>query len=1147
MYIKSKYYITLLFTTLIVANVFTQNFATNSKLSQGTWHKISVPADGVYKLDYNFINSNMGVNPQNLSFNQFGVFGQGLGILPESNAEYRVDDLVEIGIKITDNNNNGKWDPTDYIIFFAKGPDKFNHSTNSWGFEKNSYSDFATYFISTNRGTGKTIVSTPSISIPGNAITQYDYLDFYEEDVNNLIFSELPSTMGSGKEWFGRTLNNIANTQSIAFNIPNIVATTPIKLKARFVAASNNFSNFNIKNNGVNLFTQSVNPKSGGSYPPAGMSAILENTFSASSVNLGITYNGSSIQDKGWIDYINIWAKANLTLSSNQLLFRELSTLGQTAKFRVGSANGNTEVWDVTRPYQITKIIGTLSGSNFEFGVVADSINKCFVAVNTAEQNFPIPNYVSSVRNQNLHGIGNVDLVIITHNTLLQSADRLANFRRQYNGYRVEVVTVDEIYNEFSSGQQDLTAIRDFFRMLYVRGNTNNYPFRYALLFGDASFDFKDRIEGSAAQNLVPSFQSRESLNILESFVTDDFYGFLDENEGGNITNNQGNIDIAIGRIPVHTLEEANGVVDKLIHYTTLPSFGDWRNELTFIADDEDNNLHLNDAEVLNSLNFDRKDYYNIDKIYIDAFNQVSSSGGDRYPTVNDAILRKLFKGTFLMNYSGHGGPENWAQERIFNIGDIRNLRNINNLPLFITATCDFAAYDDPNFHSAGETLLTNPRGGAIALITTTRLVFASANLELNRAVLNNLFREYEGRMPTIGEVMKLAKNQATGGANNRKFTLLGDPSMQLSYPEKEVETTHINEQEIESTTLDTLKALSSVKIKGKITDGTNTLTNFNGIVYPSVFDKATTYKTRGNDAGSFETEYEIQNNILFKGKASVVNGLFEFEFIVPKDINYAFDNGKITYYAIDTTQMVDAHGFTREFLVGGTNPNFVPDENGPSVELFINDTTFVFGGVTHENPLLIVKLEDKSGINTVGNGIGHDIIAILNENTQNQFLLNDFYEAELDDFTKGVIKFPFNKLADGRYGVLVRAWDVYNNSGTGYTEFIVASSEKLVIENLMSYPNPMSNFNSFVFDHNRFDEALKITIEIFDFIGNKQKTISKTIQTEGTRLNGTQITWDGTGDIGAPLSNGTYVYRVTITTESGLKAQEFEKLIILR
>lgn len=1138
---------------LLIANahVYAQNFTTNSNLSQGNWHKISVPSDGIYKIDYNFINNSVGVNPQTVSFGQFGIFGQGMGLLPENNNEFRVDDIIEIALKIRDNNGNGLWDPTDYVLFYAKGPDiiNFNSETSNWLVEKNPYSDIATYFLTTNRGTGKSLPVIPSFSVSSPFITQYDFIQSFEEDVNNLIFSELPSTMGSGREWFGRTLNNISNSQTISFNIPGFNASVPVEIKGRFVAFSDASTSFIIKNNGSNLFSQFVGPRGGGNYRPAGVAAVLENSFSTSSgnINLEVTFNGNNIQDKGWIDYIQIKARASLSMNSNQLVFRDLNSHGLSASYRISNAGSNIEVWDVTRPYDISRINNTFANGSIEFGVDADTLLKTFVAVNTIDQNFPVPAYVSRVANQNLHNISNIDLVIVTNNLLLPAAERLAAFRRQYDGYRVAVVTLDEIYNEFSSGQMDLSGIRDFFRLLYIKGSNSNYPFRYALLFGDASFDFKNRIEGSDAKNIVPSYQSRESLDILRTFVTDDFFGFLDENEGGNIIFNQGNIDIAIGRIPVHTINEANGVVDKLIHYTTLPSFGDWRNELTFIADDEDNNLHLSDAEIITSLDFDRKDYYNIDKIYIDAFTQVNSSGGDRYPSVNSAILRKLFRGTFLMNYSGHGGPENWAQERIFNIPDIRNLRNIDKLPLFITATCDFAAYDDPNFHSAGETLLTNPRGGAIALITTTRLVFASANLELNRAVLNNLFKEYENRMPTIGEVVMQAKNAIFGGENNRKFTLLGDPSMTLAYPKQEVITTHINDIEIDENNLDTLKALSKVSIKGKITDGLNFLSNFNGIVYPSVFDKPATYRTRGNDAGSSATDFEIQNSILFRGKASVVNGEFEFEFIVPKDINYAFDKGKISYYAIDTNQMFDAHGFSNDFLVGGSSNNFEPDDEGPTVELFINDTTFVFGGITHENPVLIVKLEDISGINTVGNGIGHDIVAILNDETQNQFLLNDFYEAELDNFTRGTINFPFNKLSDGRYCITVRAWDVHNNMGTGYTEFVIVSSEKLAIENLFSYPNPMSNFNSFVFEHNRFDEAMSVSIEIFDFLGQKQKTISRTIQPEGTRLNGTQITWDGTGDLGAPLSNGTYLYRVTVITESGLKAQEFEKLIILR
>lgn len=1144
-------YIYLYIIAFIFSGLNAHAYTNVSKLSNGTWYEISIPKDGIFKLDYNFINSNLNVNPQNLSFSNFGVFGQGMGLLPESNAAFRVDDIVEIGIYINDANNNGKWDPADFVLFYGKGPDlfTFDENTEAWGHSKNPYADNASYFISTNQGSGKSIGTITPASVSGSAITQYDYFDFFEEETNNLVYTEYRRTMGSGREWYGKVLNNISPNQNVNFNVPNIVTSVPVTIKTKLAANAENSTSFSIKNNGTMLYTQFISGIASSNYPPVGVSNVQTNSFTSNgTINLDIKYNGNNSQDKGWIDYVEILAKANIVLSNNVLLFRNLSTFGQASKFRISSANSNTQVWDITRAYDIKRIPGNLSNNQFEFSTPADSELKYFAAVNVNSPQFPLPEYLGTISNQNIHGINNVDLLIVTNNDLLQAAERLAGFRRSNDGLSVEVVTVKEIYNEFSSGQQDLTAIRDFFRMLYKRGQSDNYPFRYALMFGDASFDFKDRIPGNENQNIVPSYQSYESLDILRTFVTDDFFGFLDDNEGENLILNQGDIDIAIGRFPVSTIDEANGLVDKIIHYASRASFGDWRNDLTFVADDEDNNLHLNDAEKLSDLDFDRKDYYNIDKVYLDAFQQVNSSGGDRYPQVNEAILRKLFKGSFLMNYSGHGGPENWAQERVFNISDIRNLDNIDELPLFITATCDFAPYDDPAFHSAGETLLTNERGGAIALITTTRLVFASANLELNRAVLNNLFTEYEGRMPTIGEVMKLAKNNIFGGENNRKFILLGDPSMTLAYPKNEVITTHINEEPVDEFNLDTLKALSRVKIKGQVTDvNQNILNDFNGIVYPSVFDKPRILRTRGNDAGSIEVDFEVQNSLLFKGAATVSNGEFEFEFIVPKDINYRFDNGKLSYYALSNDSEIDAHGFSRDFLVGGTAEDFIEDFDGPSVELFINDTNFVFGGISHENPLLIARLEDESGINTVGNGIGHDITAVLNGNTQNQYLLNDFYEAALDDFTRGEVRFPFNRLADGKYTIEVKAWDVHNNSGSGYTEFIVVSSEKLALESLLNYPNPFGAETNFIFEHNMSGEEINVTIDIFNYSGQKVKTLSNTILSEGTRLSGGKITWDGTSDFGVPLANGMYLYKLKIQNEQGLTAQEFEKLMILK
>lgn len=1132
-----------------------KSFKPNSFLKDGTWNKIGVTKSGIFKIDYTFLNDEVKINPSSIRFDKFGVFGQAMGILPEYNGTPRTDDVVEIPIKIIDNNGNNIWDSNDYILFYAQGPHtwSYNQTSNEFNHTFNIYTEVASYFISTDRGSGLALPLETSPSTSSSTITSFDERLFFEEDINNLIYTELSGGAGSGRVWYGKQLNNINPSQEISFNIPDLINSESVKITANFAGGPvTSNTNFTIKNNGASLFSKFISGVSGGTYPPM----AKEETYSGSlnlpngNINLEVTFSSSNPQAKGWVDYIEIVAKRQLKLNGAFTAFRSTQSLSNAlSKYSVANCNGNSEIWDISKPSEIKRIQSTLTGANLVF-VRESSTLKEFVVVDVNNTNFETPSFIEKVANQNLHRLESVDYIIITVPKFKAAAEKLANYHKKNSGLTVSVIMLNQIYNEFSSGQQDLTAIRDFLKMFYDKNLPDDEKLKYVLLMGDGSFDYKDRIEDN--QNIIPTFESYSSLTTLYSFCTDDYIGFLDDDEGLNMASNTtANLDLAIGRIPVNTEEEAYDVVDKIIYYKTNKSKNAWKNEITFVADDEDNNLHFDDAEdVINLAEIEKKDYYNFDKIYLDAYKQVNAAGGDRYPDVVDAILRKLFTGTFFVDYTGHGGPSNWAQERVFNIKDIRNLKNKDKLPLFMTATCDFSPFDDPTIVSAGENLLLNPDGGAIAMLSTTRLVFSHSNKQMNLAVMNHLFQKVNGRMPTVGEVLQQAKNEASSNDNNRKFVLLGDPALTLEYPRYEVVTTKINNNSILN--LDTLKALSKVSFEGGIMDDNGSLmTDFNGVVFAKVFDKEATYTTKGNDSGpggSTPEDYKLRNNVIFQGKSSVVNGKFKFEFIVPKDINYSFGKGKITYYAEQSNNAaIDAHGYNYNFIVGGTEPNIVPDDKGPIVEVYMNDSSFAFGGLTDENPVLLVRLRDESGINTIGNGVGHDIVGVLDENTQNQYLLNDFYEAALDDFTQGDVSYLLNNIADGTHQIKVKAWDVHNNPGEGYTEFVVASSADLSLKHVLNYPNPFTSKTSFIFEHNHPGDNLDVTIQIYTVSGKIVKTIRQEVQSEGFRIDPDQITWNGQDDYGDNIGRGVYLYKVNVRTSSGYNAYKFEKLVILK
>ena len=494
---------------------------------------------------------------------------------------------------------------------------------------------------------------------------------------------------------------------------------------------------------------------------------------------------------------------------------------------------------------------------------------------------------------------------------------------------------------------QDVSAIRDFLKMLYDRPNSQ---LKYLLLFGDGSYDPKNRVPNNT--NFIPTYQSVNSTHPTQTHVTDDFFGLLDDDEGLFINDL---IDIGIGRFPVSTQTEANILVDKVEKYYAKESFGSWRNDIAFIADDgdaNDGNTHMWQADSLSNYVADNYSDINIAKIYLDNYLQESTPGGPRSEATQNAINNKIDKGALLVNYTGHGGPLGWTQERILEVEQIKAWEN-NNLPLFMTATCKFSYFDNPEKKSAGEYVLLNPNGGAIALLSTTRLVYSSPNYNLNTKFINVLFEKVNGEFPRLGDVFKKTKVLSGSGANNRNFTLLGDPALRLAYPEFNIETTLI---------ADTLKALAEVTIHGEIVDEVGVLTAFNGTIFPTVLDKEIIRSTLGQESCT-PMPYRDQNNILYKGSASVVDGKFSFSFVVPKDIAYNYGYGKISYYAIsDEDNPIDAGGSDESFIIGGTAENIDYDYDGAEISLYMNTRAFEDGGITDANPVLLADISDFSG-----------------------------------------------------------------------------------------------------------------------------------------------------------------------------------------
>lgn len=1120
-------------------------YAANSVLASGNFYKIALSQQGLYKIDYDFIKNKAGVDPANINPANIRLYGNGGELLNEDNAVFRHDDLVENAIQVVDG-GDGQFNPGDYILFYANGPHSIVKDSVNKKFTHlyNIYSDQSNYFLNFDKGPGKRISQQAAAGAPNTTVTSYNEFLFYEKDSVNLG--------RFGKTWWGdefsdqpgRYLNRTFN-----FSIPNADISAPANIVTRLGAISytgNNTMSVNV--NGTALPSMSLGSTGPNYYDPVIVAKTQSDNVTIGAGNIAININfskGSNIA-VGYLDYIEVNARRNLVFTG-YLNIADWNSVGagQVAAYQIQNANANTQVWDITDPLVPVKMITALSGNVLSFTQDASTLHR-FLAVDGSS--FNTPSFVERTVNQNLHSMGKKDYIVIANPLLKSEAEKLAAYHSSKRGYTTLIVTPQEIYNEFSSGTQDVSAIRDFIKMFYDRAAVNDLP-KYVLLFGDASYDYKNRINSNT--NLVPVSETNESINKTTGYCSDDFFGFLDDNENqNNYNNNQINtLDIGIGRFPVSTVANAASIINKIMTYDSPKSFGPWKNNMTFNADNGDGNIHLEDAEVMTTFTNDSLPVYNKYKIYVGGFNIESTPAGPRAPDANKAVTEQIYNGTFLMNYNGHGGPLGWCEERIFSMDDVNNMTNLNRLPLFLTATCDFAPFDNPAVNSAGEILLVKPDGGAIALMTTTQLVYADQNRIMNFNYMKTGFGLMNNNAyPTMGDAYRLSKNlryvssvSEFVASNFRKFALLGDPGLPLAFPKHRVSTDSINGVSV-LLTYDTLKALGKYTISGHVSDiNGNWLNDFNGIVYPTIFDKPKKLTTI--DPNSSKRDYFVQNNILYKGKATVKNGKFSFTFVVPKDINYEISKGKISYYTDNTLE--DGNGYDNKVFIGGSSSNPIADNAGPLIKPYLNNEKFVNGGLTTKNSTLLLKLSDDNGINYTGNSVGHDITAVLDGNAQNTYILNNFFEADLDDYRSGTVKFPLTNLSEGTHSFTIKAWDIMNNSSEVKLDFVVAGSGEGLLANVYNYPNPFSTHTQFMFEHNMPNQNLYVSIKVLSVSGKVVKNIRTMVNTEGTRVS--NIDWDGLDEYGDRLGNGVYLYNLSVKSQNGFSDSKLQKLILLR
>lgn len=1124
-----------------------RTYAASSVLATGEWYRIGVTETGIHKLSYSFLEQ-LGMDMSSIDPATIKVYGNGGEMLPFANSAARPDDLIQNAIYV-EGEGDQVFGQSDYVLFYGEAPGSWYYSPMDQRFyhKTHLYTDTTYYFITAGGGLGKRIGQQASLA-GGSPVTTFDDHAFHEADIVSLI--------KSGREWYGESFE-LSSSHSFTFDFPNIDVSAPGTARIELANRSSTAATYSVSCGS----TSATIAASGFTLCPTCDFAQPVTSIFGFAVNgpeVSVTITKVSAAAAGWLNYIELNVRRALVMNGPQLRFRDKLSVGpgNISAYEIQDAASNVKVWDVTDPSNIKEMITVSGGQGISFSAAADSLRE-FIAFNGSL--FYEPAAAGRVENQNLHALGPHEMIIIAHPLFMQQAERIAELHRQQDSFRVAVATPQQVYNEFSSGIQDVSAIRDFMKMFYDRAATPAEEPRYLLLFGDGSYDNKHRFRPNS--NFIPTYQSANSFTPTTSYVSDDFYVQLDDNEGQWTPNDPDMPDLGVGRFPVRTVQEAEAVVNKILVYTNAlvpapvsacdntgntTSFGDWRNTIVFMADDEDAALHFDQAETMARELDTLYPVLNIDKIYLDAYVQQTTTAGPRYPEAREALSKRMEKGALLINYTGHGGELGLTGESVVDVSTISSWKNLHRLPLFVTATCEFSRFDDPERTSAGEYVLLNPEGGGVALLTTVRLVYAAPNFFLNKKFYDYVLEPLNDEMPRLGDVFRITKDSSGTAVNNRNFTLLGDPALRLNYPRHNVVTTKINNEVVNPSSPDTIKALSVVTVNGYVADENGVkLSSYNGTLYPTVYDKASMIPTLSNDGTSTSPlrVFSLQKNIIFKGRASVINGDFSFSFMVPKDIASSYGIGKISYYGLGASE--DAAGAYENIIIGGYDSTAVNDITGPEIRLYMNDSSFAFGDQVNPDPLLYAVLLDSNGINTSGLGIGHDMVAVLDEHANDPIVLNDYFETDLNSHRRGSIRYPFNNLSEGTHSVSVKIWDIYNNSAQSYTEFVVATSAKLALQHVLNYPNPFTTKTKFMFEYKGACDMLDVQVQVFTVSGKLVKTLDAYMHTDGRYTE--PIEWDGTDEFGDRIGKGVYIYRLRVRNSLGETAERYERLVILK
>lgn len=1095
----------------------------NSVLSTGAWYKFAVTESGVYTISGSDL-ENIGISILQLDPTKIRLFGQGGGMLPQPNNASRPVDLEELAIKIKDN-GDGKFDLSDEIYFWGEGPDQiyFNEANQLFSYENNAYSDTSYYFLNIDQTLGKRIENSSPLIGSYPIINTYESYYIHEVDQTNIL--------KSGRSWYGEKFDSNLD-QTYSTTLSNWATSSNAKIYSAVMASSFEDSKFTVSINGIIAGSQNISSIPQGQYSIKGIeneSLLSVSLPTSNGSNLEVNYLFEKQNGLGYLNYFLIQIAKNIVLENSytQITIPKKNEFISTFNININSTE--VELWDVARFNNVKNIAIQIENDQLVANINTDTTsNLIFVDYNKA---FASPTFIEKVINQNLHGISNIDLLIITAPVFLNQANELRNHKLN-QGISAEIATTNQVYNEFSSGRQDITAIRDLTKYLYDNANL-----KHLLLFGKGTYDYKNIEEKN--MSFVPIYESRNSLSPLFTYGSDDYLGFMEDDEGEWEESLQGDhtLDIGVGRLPIKSVDDAEAVVAKIIKYNTKSTIGNWKKKIFFVAENGDFNIHQRDAERLSILIDTTYSAFNPQKIYVDAFPIEVFPSTTKAPLVNEAITNAFENGAFIINYTGHGNENQWAKSDILTKDMIEDLSNELFYPLMVTATCEFGRHDDANQISAGEELVIKPNAGAIGLITTCRPVFASSNYKLNLAFYSTVLATENGIYKTLGDIFKETKNNSLSGPNNRNFSFLGDPSLKLSYPEKFIQLDSLNGIGLQLK--DTIKALEKVTFSGSLRNSNGSIiSSYNGQVSINFFDRPTEKETLGNFGSPFT--YNDRDNVMFAGKSTVNNGYFNFTFITPLDISYQIKEGKVSMYAI-ATDSTDANGASISITIGGSISNPIIDITPPRISIFMEDTNFQENDLVSANSLLIAHISDESGINLSKSQVGHHTTYTLDND--DPVPLNNFFEYDLDSYQSGKIIFPLQDIGPGEHILTIKTWDTYNNVSEKEISFRVAFNQEVFISDVSVFPNPIKNNATFTFRHNLSGNDIIVKLKIINRSG--QTIYNKEIMYNNSSSIIDDISWNGRNTSGQKLTEGLYIYNINIRSiDSGSSNSFFGRLM---